>query len=94
MGSFITYAMLAYLAVRLADRRWRRPAVLLAVAAVVLIGLSRIYLGVHYVSDVIAGYAAGAAWVSVCVTGSEAARRWYHARRDVAVEPQEQRSSQ
>lgn len=85
MGSFVTYIMLAYLVVRLAERRWRRPAVLLALAVALLIGLSRIYLGVHYVSDVIAGYAAGAAWVSVCVTGAEAARRWYHARR--APEP-------
>jgi undecaprenyl-diphosphatase len=32
------------------------------------IGLSRIYLGVHYPSDVIAGYLAGAIWVSTMVT--------------------------
>jgi membrane-associated phospholipid phosphatase len=29
-----------------------------------MIGFSRIYLGVHYPSDVIAGYAAGAVWVA------------------------------
>lgn len=87
MGSFITYAMLAYLVVRLAERRWRRPAVLIAIAVIALIGLSRIYLGVHYVSDVIAGYAAGAAWVSICITGAEAARRWYHARRGAPAPP-------
>lgn len=37
----------------------------LAVAAVV--GLSRLYLGVHYLSDVLAAYAAGAAWLLLCI---------------------------
>jgi undecaprenyl-diphosphatase len=32
------------------------------------IGLSRIYLGVHYPSDVLAGYLAGAIWVSTMIT--------------------------
>lgn len=41
-----------------------RPAVWAGVAVLVLlIGLSRIYLGVHYPSDVIAGYAAAVSWV-------------------------------
>lgn len=87
MGSFITYMMLAYLAVRLLDRRWRRPGVLIAALLIFLIGLSRIYLGVHYVSDVLAGYAAGALWLAVCLTGSETARRWHHAHRAPAPDP-------
>jgi undecaprenyl-diphosphatase len=33
------------------------------------IGLSRIYLGVHYPSDVIAGYSAGAVWLLACIYG-------------------------
>jgi len=33
------------------------------------IGFARIYLGVHYLSDVIAGYSAGLVWLTVCVTG-------------------------
>jgi membrane-associated phospholipid phosphatase len=41
----------------------------------VLIGFSRLYLGVHYVSDVVAGYAAGVAWVAICVSGVEIAMR-------------------
>ena len=40
-----------------------------------LIGLSRLYLGVHFLSDVIAGYAAGIVWLAVCVTGVEIALR-------------------
>jgi undecaprenyl-diphosphatase len=37
------------------------------ISLIIMVGLSRIYLGVHYPSDVIAGFAAGGAWVSVCL---------------------------
>jgi membrane-associated phospholipid phosphatase len=42
----------------------------------VAIGLSRLYLGVHYFSDVVGGYAAGVLWLSACISGLEVARRW------------------
>ncbi|HJR65794.1 MAG TPA: hypothetical protein VJ802_05160 [Gemmatimonadaceae bacterium] len=34
-------------------------------------GFTRLYLAVHFVSDVVAGLIAAAAWVSVCVSGME-----------------------
>jgi membrane-associated phospholipid phosphatase len=48
-------------------RPWRVLSILGAVVLVVLVGVSRIYLGVHYPSDVLGGWTAGAAWVAVCV---------------------------
>jgi undecaprenyl-diphosphatase len=41
----------------------------------VLIGFSRLYLGVHYLSDVLAGTAAGAAWLALCWIAVGALRR-------------------
>ena len=76
MGSLVVYGMLAYFAV-LALKTWRaRTAVVFGVALLVLlIGFSRMYLGVHYFSDVVAGYAAGGVWLSALITGAEIVRR-------------------
>jgi undecaprenyl-diphosphatase len=76
MESFAVYGMLAYFAV-LTLRSWRaRTAVVIGVALlVILIGFSRMYLGVHYFSDVVAGYAAGGVWLSALITGAETIRR-------------------
>jgi membrane protein DedA with SNARE-associated domain/membrane-associated phospholipid phosphatase len=76
MESLVLYGMLAYFAV-LALRTWRtRTAIVFGTALLVLlIGFSRMYLGVHYFSDVVAGYAAGGVWLSTCITAMEFARR-------------------
>src|SRR5215207_7784336 len=74
--SLIFYGMLAYFCV-LALRTWRaRTAVVFGAALLVLlIGFSRMYLGVHYLSDVIGGFASGGIWLSTLITGSETLRR-------------------
>ena len=67
---------LAALLYRRLGRTWLRVAV--AVAAVVLIlliGFSRIYLGVHYPSDVLGGFAAGIVWVGAVALGDRVASR-------------------
>jgi membrane protein DedA with SNARE-associated domain/membrane-associated phospholipid phosphatase len=82
MESLVVYGMLAYFVV-LALESWRaRTAVVFGTALLVLlIGLSRMYLGVHYFSDVVAGYAAGGVWLSALITGAETIRRAKHESR-------------
>jgi undecaprenyl-diphosphatase len=78
MLSLIVFGMLVYLLTVLVPNMGRRRLVLLAggaTALILAIGWSRIYLGVHHLSDVVAGYAAGALWLSVCVSAVEVARR-------------------
>ena len=76
MEAVVLYGMLAYFAV-LALRTWRaRAAVVFGTSLLVLlIGFSRMYLGVHYFSDVVAGFAAGGVWLSTCITAMEVVRR-------------------
>lgn len=67
--SFCLYGVLAgLLAGRTQSRLRRIPIWTVAALLVAAIGLSRIYLGVHYPSDVIAGYLAATLWVSTLVT--------------------------
>jgi membrane-associated phospholipid phosphatase len=64
LGSLCFYGILA--AILTAHVRGRGAKICIWMAAVLLVGMigfSRIYLGVHYPSDVIAGYCAGAVWV-------------------------------
>jgi membrane-associated phospholipid phosphatase len=77
MASMVTYGMLAYL-VMVAVKGRKRLQLSAAMAAVLLIlsiGFSRLYLGVHYFSDVVGGFTAGALWLSACISGLEVARR-------------------
>jgi hypothetical protein len=51
---------------------------MIAAAAAAVIGLSRVYLGVHWASDVIAGWLIGALWLTVCLLASHTARPARH----------------
>jgi len=76
MVSLVVYGMLAYFAVHTLRGQWKRAVSVGGVAMiVVLIGFSRVYLGAHYVSDVVAGFAAGGAWLGAVITAREAMRR-------------------
>ena len=76
MSSAIVYGTVAYLAARLHRRRWARWLVMtFALVVIVLISLSRMYLGVHYPSDVVAGVIIGLAWAAFCMATLEAIQR-------------------
>jgi undecaprenyl-diphosphatase len=68
MGAITCYGMLAFVAARLVRGRVARLALALAAWLLVLsIGLSRIYFGVHYPTDVIGGYLAGSIWLAISI---------------------------
>jgi undecaprenyl-diphosphatase len=75
------YLFVGYLAWRLLTGRWRVVCAALLVMVAFLIGLSRLYLGVHYLTDVIAGYIAGIAWTDAVIIGGHMLGRRRLARR-------------
>ena len=68
-GATLLYGVLAaYLYGRVTEWRPRLVIALLALASVVTVAFSRLYLGVHYLSDVVAAFAEGLAWLILCLT--------------------------
>lgn len=73
LNALVVYGILACLVIeQTIGRRTRFWIAGIAVALVAVIGFTRMYLGVHSLSDVVTGYAAGGVWLAVCV----AAYRW------------------
>jgi membrane-associated phospholipid phosphatase len=84
-GATLFYGVLAALLVtRVAQWRWRLLIVLTALFMVLLVALTRVYLGVHYLSDVLAAFAEGVAWLALCLTGLHSYWQHAHSRRKVA----------
>ena len=80
-GATLFYGVLAAFLIM----HWRgagaRLLVLLAACIMVaLVACSRVYLGAHYLSDVVAGVAVGCAWLAICITGISTLRRRRSAR--------------
>lgn len=66
MAAVVYLTLGALVATALPRRRLRAYVLTLAIVLSVLVGASRVYLGVHYPSDVLAGWAAGLAWATLC----------------------------
>lgn len=85
--ALVVYGTIAYLVARLEptarQRRWTLGG---ALALILLIGWSRVYMGVHYLSDVVAGYLTGFAWVTLVALSIEVIRHFATWRPEVAEE--------
>lgn len=80
-SAMVAYGMLVYIAWQLWPGLGRRGRLLLALAGAVviaLVGISRVGLQVHYVSDVLAGWLSGSLWLLLCVA---VVREWPAAQR-------------
>jgi membrane-associated phospholipid phosphatase len=79
-GSVVVYGMLAYVLIHSLPpamaRRASLPLVLVATALAFSVGCSRIFLQVHFATDVLAGFASGTAWLVVCVASIELSRHY------------------
>lgn len=67
--------VVCFFAAHAASRSRLAVAIVGALLALALVALSRIYLGVHYLSDVLAAAAEGCMWLALCMTGLAAWRR-------------------
>ena len=64
-GSMIAYGLLAYLAWHWLPQPWNYIVVAILIGLIILIGISRIYLGAHFPSDIVAGWLLGA--IALCI---------------------------
>jgi undecaprenyl-diphosphatase len=74
LGSIVCYGAILLVFLPAARGRWRVMFITVIVTLIALIGISRILLGVHYLSDVIGGWAVGITWLGVTAFAFEAAR--------------------
>jgi undecaprenyl-diphosphatase len=75
LGSMVCYGAILLVFLPAARGRWRRVFIAGIVALIALIGISRILLGVHYVSDVLGGWALGISWLGLTALAFELTRR-------------------
>jgi membrane-associated phospholipid phosphatase len=75
MATVLYGALSAVVISQVRDRSWRLLTIIVAIFLIALVGFSRIYLGAHYLSDVLGAIAEGAAWLALCLTTMDTWRR-------------------
>ncbi len=81
-AAVLCYGFLAYICIpKLSSRFWKVAVILLALLIVLYIGFSRVFVGDHYPSDILAGYALGIAWGSLAYTSVEVVARRIRQRK-------------
>ena len=70
-GAVVAYGMLAYVLVKTLPSRWHLPVVMAATALAFSVGWSRIFIEVHFASDVLAAFASGTAWLTLAIVATE-----------------------
>src|SRR5216110_81255 len=87
IGATLLYGqLLLFLLPLMKSKRWQRLAILFAAMLVMLVGFSRIALGAHYLSDVIAAIFLGSVWLMICALLLRPMRRWAFNPAVVVVE--------
>ncbi len=86
-ASVLCYGFLAYLLVpRMPSRFWKLAVLVLALAIILYVGFSRLFVGDHYPSDILAGYALGIAWGGLGYTAVEILSKRARQRRENSVQ--------
>ena len=82
MSAMAFYGLLIYLCARYRMPGWARILLIsILLIIILLVGLSRIYLGVHYPSDVAAGFLGGLIWVSFAILLFNTLELWRKRRK-------------
>lgn len=89
MIAVVIYGLIGYFALGFAKSKAARAAVIAATTIIVVaISVSRVYVGVHYPTDVLAGWSAGVPWLIICIGLHEVmARRWDTTGKSVLNRP-------
>lgn len=77
MAATLFYGVVAVFVMQSVRRwRWRVAVFVGAIFLILLVALSRMYLGAHYLSDVTGAMALGLMWLAICITAVELNRRY------------------
>lgn len=87
MVSIVIYGFIGYILAKQFPQ-WRGRIFALTFVLIVAIGFSRLYLGVHWPTDVVAGYAAGLVWLIACIQRLELRQKYNSLGRHLQQEPE------